>query len=503
MASRQILNPVSLAYLVTIPLGLVLGLAVSNPLSKANIFIAFAVLAVLTSPIILRHHHAILVVCWNAALVVFFLPGQPMLWAVLAVISLSISIVSRTLTKQSRFIHAPMVAWPLILLAIVVVVTAAMTGGFGGRALGSNMWGAKRYLGVLGAICGFFALTAQRIPLHRANLLTAIFLLAGATAIFSDVVFLMGPSFYFLFNFFPFEMAANQALTQDTLQRSTGLAWASQSLYYFMLLRYGLVGILNPFKPWRIAAFFGIFIVGLLGGFRSSIILFGLITIAQFCIEKLYKTRYLPILASASILAGTGLILFSEQLPLSMQRALSFLPIDVHPMARTDAEGTLHWRLEMWRVVVRDIPDYLILGKGYAFNGTDYMLTQEAIRRGMFKSYEDTLISGNYHNGILTLLIPFGIFGAMAFALFCCASLWILFQNYRYGPRELNKINSFFLAFFLCRLCFYLVFYGQFELDLMIFTGTVALSLSVNGGVCRQPKARPALPDTDPPPAAI
>ena len=483
MTNNHTISPVAIGYLVTIPLAMVVGFALSNPLSTKSIGILFMVLSVLASPIVLRWHHTALVVSWNAALVIFFLPGQPMLWAVLSGLSLCISVVSRTIMKKSTFLLVPSVSTPLVILAIVVLATAMLTGGIGGRALGSDMWGAKRYLGVIGAVMGFFAITAHPIRREDAQILTGAFLLMGMTAIFADIAYMLGPAFYFLYNFFPVDLAFHTVASQDTLKRSTGFAWASQAAYWFMLMRYGLRGILDPQKPWRIVAFFGIFVVGLIGGFRSSIILFGILTISQFFIEKLHKTRYLPIFAGASLIVGMGLIIGARHLPLSMQRALSFLPIEVHPMARNDADGTLHWRLEMWRIVAREVPDYLVLGKGYGFSGTDYVLTQEAIRRGMFRAYEDTLISGNYHNGILTLLVPFGLGGFICFCWFIWASLRVLMRNYRYSPQDLKNINTFLLAFFLARLGFYLVFYGQFDLDLMIFTGTVALSISLNHGV--------------------
>ena len=146
------------------------------------------------------------------------------------------------------------------------------------------------------------------------------------------------------------------------------------------------------------------------------------------------------------------------------------------------------------------MPQYLWLGKGYTFSGTDFLLMQESIRRGMFTAYEDTLVSGNYHNGLLTLIIPFGLPGTVAFVVFLCASWRVLRRNYLYGSPELQRVNTFLIAYFTARLIFYTFFYGQFDLDLMVFTGVVGLSISLNGGVASPgtaqslPVPRPALP---------
>jgi O-antigen ligase len=207
----------------------------------------------------------------------------------------------------------------------------------------------------------------------------------------------------------------------------------------------------------------------------------------QFWFEGLLRTKLFPIVVLGGMLIGSVIVGYAERLPLSVQRTLSFLPIQVHPSARQDAQGSLDWRLQMWRVVLGDVPQYLWLGKGYTFSGTDFMLMQESIRRGMFDSYEDTLVSGNYHNGLLTLIIPFGLPGTMAFAAFVFAGWRVLRSNYLYGPKELKRINTFLIAYFTTRLVFYLGLYGQFDLDLMVFTGVVGLSVSLNGGVCRPP----------------
>jgi O-antigen ligase len=261
------------------------------------------------------------------------------------------------------------------------------------------------------------------------------------------------------------------------------MAWMAQAGTWFMLLRYGIRGILDLLRPWRLLLFVGLFLFGLFGGFRSSILLFGLLFITQFWFERLLWTRLFFVVLVGVLFLGGLVVGFAERLPLSVQRSLSFLPIEVHPAARHDAQGTLDWRLQMWRVVLPEVPQYLWLGKGYTFSGTDFLLVQEAIRRGMFTAYEDTLVSGNYHNGPLTLLIPFGLPGTLAFAAFLWGGWRVLQRNYRHGPPELRHVNTFLIAYFTARLVFFLIFYGQFDLDLMVFTGTVGLSLALNNGI--------------------
>jgi hypothetical protein len=79
--------------------------------------------------------------------------------------------------------------------------------------------------------------------------------------------------------------------------------------------------------------------------------------------------------------------------------------------------------------------------------------------------------------------------------LFSVGGWRALYANYRYGDPQLKGVNTFLLAFFLARLSFYLTFYGQFDLDLMVFTGAVGLSIAINGGVRRKddPATQPAM----------
>ena len=75
------------------------------------------------------------------------------------------------------------------------------------------------------------------------------------------------------------------------------------------------------------------------------------------------------------------------------------------------------------------------------------------------------------------------IFGFLAFFWFCLASIRVLYANYRYGESHLRMVNTFLLPYFCARLLFYLTVYGQFDLDFVIFTGTVGLSIALNDGV--------------------
>jgi hypothetical protein len=310
--------------------------------------------------------------------------------------------------------------------------------------------------------------------------------LSGVTAAFSDLFYAAGPSFYFLYAFFPAMMAGSQILTQDTLLRLSGVGLAAQGVSFFMLARYGIRGLFDLTRPWRIALFLLVNACSLFGGYRSMLIISLLVFLIQFYLEGLFKSRYFLLLLLASSLLGCGLAVVSEKLPLSVQRSLSFLPLRLNPMAKMDAESTLQWRLDIWKTVYPEIPKHLFLGKGFAYSGTDSYLATEAMRRGIARGVDEaTLIGGYYHQGILTTVIPLGIWGLLLFGWFCWSALRVLARNYHYGRESLRVINTFLLSMFICRLVFFIFFYGQFDQDLYVFTGIIGLSIALNGGVAK------------------
>jgi hypothetical protein len=475
-------------YLVAIPMAIIVGVSVADPASPTSLLVLALIVGVGLLPLVLRYYHESLIISWNSAMVIFLLPGRPTLAMVMAGLTVAIAILNRIMARRPVTLPARPVMVPLLVISVIVVATALITGGIGGRAFGGEMWGARRYAGVFFGILGFIGLISAPIAPERARLLVGLFILSGVTAAVSDLAYAMNWTYLFLL--FSTELAFLQAVGEQMIggfTRLTGVCWAAWAIFNFLLFRYGVTGLLDLRRPWRlvlvIVALFGT----LMGGYRSYIVLTILLVGFMFFLEGLHRTKVLLAGIVLSVLVAVAVLPNTRALPLAVQRSLSVVPfVDVDPVARRDAQGTLDWRLEMWKTVLPEVPQYLWIGKGFAYSGTDYYLTQEAFRRGLIlKSYEDALISGNYHNGILTLCIPFGIWGLLAFFWFAGAAIWVLVRNLRYGDLQFLSINRYLLAAFLTRLVFYFTIYGQFDLDLQGFTGLLGLSIAVNRGIRR------------------
>jgi hypothetical protein len=490
-------------YAICVPLAIWLGYLLTSltEFNSSSTFIeAGLFLLALSLPLLLRWHYILLVLCINLTVTIFFLPGQPPVWMPVLVLSLGISILQRALSKDMRFISAPQLTRPLICLMVVVLVTAKLTGGIGLRSMGGDVMGGKRYFFLLGGILTYFALTARRIPPNRAILYIALFFLPQCSYAIGDLVAVLPPSFNFLFWFFP---ANNYILTEAQTGAASfrfgGVATTAAGILPFMLAMYGVRGIFMSGKPWRILVFFCTGVLVLFGGFRSALLSCALIFFIQFYLEGLHRTRLLPKIAFAGVFALVLLIPFADKLPYEAQRTLSFLPLNIDPLAKMDAEGSSTWRVEMWKAVLPQVPDHLLLGKGYVISQLDY----DSMTGGGFQVISagdrGSAIAGDYHSGPLTLILTFGIWGVIAFLWFLIAALRALHDNYRYGDQSLQTINALLLAMFLTHVLMFFFVFGSFQNDMLSFAAVMGLSVSLNGGIRRRAVAETPAPTTPAP----
>ncbi|MCU0785416.1 MAG: O-antigen ligase family protein [Verrucomicrobia bacterium] len=492
-------------YGLCLPLAIFLGYLLAIPMDITSLTIVALVVALPLIPVLLRWHHLVLVASWNMSVVVIFLPGRPYLWIVMAAGSLLLSIMQRILNQDIKFLKVPTVSRPLIFLALVILITAQLTGGMGFRAFGGEAFGSKRYIFLLGAIVGYFALICRRVPPERAILHISLYFLCGITICIASLGPLLDPSLYFIFAIFPVEdiqalMGGGMDAPADSYARLGSFSIGAVMAVAFMLARHGIRGLFSlgerwrflPFQirgalsfhqPWRILLFLLLVWISLLGGFRSLAIVLAMTMFFQFYFEGLFRTRLLPILMVAGILISVVCIPVADKLPFAIQRSLSFLPLPIDPVAKYGAEDSSEWRLKMWRTVWSEVPKYLLLGKGYAINPSELEMSGGRFARTT-DSTEVRIIAGDYHNGPLSVLIPLGISGAVGFIWFLIAALRVLHRNFRYGDPALRSANTFLLSYFIAYVIRFFFVFGSFRDDLAFFTGLVGLSISVNGGVC-------------------
>jgi len=472
-------------YVVCTVLAITVGYFLTNPLTYSTFAVVGIIVLTLVFPLLLRWHYPLLLFAWYTNITLFFIKGMPTVWLALVALSLGISIMHRALSKDMHFIRVPQITWPLICMIGVVVVTAELTGGFGLRTFGSEIYGGRKYIFLLVGILSYFALTAQHIPYNRIRLYVTLFFLGGLTLIISDLFSVVPSSLQFIFWFFPPSIYTTGEF-QPGETRLGGFTGAGLAIFYCLTAIYGIRGIFLSKKVWRLFLFTLSFVMIFLGGFRSAILEFGIIFILVFFLEKLHRTRLFLVFLFAGALMAVALVPLASHLPYTFQRTLSFLPLKVDPMARQDAQSTLNWRIDMWKALLPQVPQHLLLGKGFAITPEDYeMMGWNSPFQTVDPSQQGAALAFDYHNGPLSVVLPFGIWGAIVFLWFMAASLRVMYCNFRYGDPSLQTVNTLLWAYLLFQFGSFVFLGGAFADNMMRFIGPLGLNIAFNGGVCR------------------
>jgi hypothetical protein len=495
-------------YAICVPLAIMVGYILTNPLDYSTFAYEGVLGLLLILPLLLRWHYLLLWFCLNTGVYMFFIKGRPDLSMVMVVLSLVISLVDRALKSQKRFIRVPQITWPLICMFGVVVLTAKLTGGIGLRALGSEIYGGKKYVELIVGILAYFAFTAQRIPPERANLYVTLFLLGGITNFIGDL-YPITPSFLqFIFWFFPPGGLLNKFEVGVT--RLGGFAQTAAAIVYWLMARYGLRGIFLSGKLWRPVLFVMASIMIMLGGFRLAIIAYLGIGGMLFYFEGLHRTRALLVFILAGILIVVTIVPFSSHLPFTFQRSLAFLPLNLSEDAKEAARSSSEWRFEMWKALLPQVPSHLLLGKGYAISMEDWQnMGNDVAFRSVDASQQGLALASDFHNGPLSVVLPFGIWGVIATLWLMLAGLRVVYRNFRYGDESLRTINNYLWAVYSFSAFRFIFLYGALNAYMLSLTSIIGFSIAMNGGVrrpapqpvqTRQPMVHPAkiLPRTRP-----
>ena len=158
---------------LVLPLAVVMGYLVSEPLDQMSLIGVGVVAMLLLSPLLIKYHHLTLVIIANAFINAFFLPGQPAMWMLMGGLSFGISLLSWPLDRTNRtYCGTPSFDYPVIFLILVLLFTAWMNGGIGFRLFGGESFGGRRYVTVLATLFAYFALVMIPLPPRLASKIT-------------------------------------------------------------------------------------------------------------------------------------------------------------------------------------------------------------------------------------------------------------------------------------------------------------------------------------------
>ncbi len=133
-----------------------------------------------------------------------------------------------------------------------------------------------------------------------------------------------------------------------------------------------------------------------------------------------------------------------------------------------------------------------MIGNGTFANGVETKLDA---------SLDPLAVAGDYHNGPLSTLIPFGIWGGITFVWFMFAGLRVVYRNHKYGDAQLRLVNIYLLVQCFIHIINYFFIFGGYGNDMLGFAETIGFSIALNRGVLGpQPQT---LPVTQTQPKAI
>lgn len=491
-----------IVYAICVPASILVGFLVTDPTQQQSIFVVALVMGLLVFPILIKWHYPLLLFSWSLPITLFFVPGHPYVFLPMVAISLTISTIEKILDRSRPSLSVPSVRWALFFFLAVVLFTAKLTGGFGLRSMGSGVYGGKKYVFLIVGILAFFAVAARPIAKKYANRYMTMFVMGGILWIISDLYSIMPDSFRFIYLFIPPAQFATDTAGSSLVigqTRLAGISGAAGAIFYLMLARNGFRGNLLTGKLWRPAILILAALAIPLGGFRSFI-LSALLTVAViFYLEKLHRTGMMLVVLMMGILGSALLVPITPHLPYTFQRALAFLPLDISVEARMDADDSTEWRLSMWEALLPQIPKYLVLGKGYAFSSEtyDFSMAGNNPARRVFDAADDPLaLASDFHSGPLSIVIPLGLWGVVAWLWFWIAGFFVVWRNYRNGDPDLRHINNFILAFYCVKGFMFLFIAGDMVSDMSSFSGLAGLSVAFNHGVRsrHQATAKPQAP---------
>lgn len=220
--------------------------------------------------------------------------------------------------------------------------------------------------------------------------------------------------------------------------RMTGILWAGWSSVLALCAKYKPITLVSPLHPGRVLLFGLAGVAIVLSGYRS-IVLFAMVA---FLLSTVLRGNMKDLwIAGAAMVLGLMALIFVQgslvQLPLTAQRALSWLPGDWDQEAVADAEGSTQWRVEMWGWAWNDerIMRNKTWGTGFGLSLDDMSLIAASLMAGEGggtllggSDRENYMISGTFHSGPLSTIKYIGVVGLALYYPLMCYMAWLAWR---------------------------------------------------------------------------
>jgi hypothetical protein len=322
---------------------------------------------------------------------------------------------------QQRTLSSKMVWCYLIWLIVLIAVR-----GSGLRILGSTTWGGTRYIAHFVSIFMFFALNGMRIEMKYIRWIVYGSLIAG----------LIGAVFMGL----GYSAGAEEASEASKARLSFLRPFFVSFFPLIMALQFKRKGVL------RVVFLIISLLLVAATGFRSFLVGAVMILAGFGFFKARNKVGFTVSAVSLGLVAWVAIIFFSPMLPPGMQRAISFVPgAQIDAAMAMDASGSIEWRLDVWKYCLEQSKDYLLVGRGMAFDVRQVLEETSQSDIWNFTPWFAYQMHA-YHSGPLALLIDLGIPGMIIYIIF---SVYAFKLFWRYAARlaKLDSIEARFALF--------------------------------------------------------
>jgi hypothetical protein len=380
---------------------------------------------------------------------------------VLALMFVMIMIANRIISKEQE----PWTVAHRFLMAffLVVLITAGVRGA-GLRAFGGSAWGGAGYI-LLAIGIGLYMLS-RYVPLSGKQASRAVygfclltFLPPAAQLLYALSGGKLWQQYYFVTPDYAAVFLLRGIQKGEEMMRVQNAGW-----FGYQLCLLSLMVPQGRFRNRVLQIFLlgSCFVLSGVSGHRLTVVLIVVTCSVFFSLASRaglarFINRYTIALAAGTIL----LAVFARHLPLTYQRALSVIPFaNVSLEAKMNADSTSTWRMEIWQRMLREIPRYVLMGRGFTFSAEDVMLVSSGEK---INSVEQAFATHNYHNGPLSLLIDLGLAG------FVCASgfmLAVLYQQYKrvnapWRDRRLQRLHAVLYASYVALIVIFYAIFGD------------------------------------------
>lgn len=333
----------------------------------------------------------------------------------------------------------------LIYVNLAYLATVYVRNPVGFWAIQSSMVGGRPYFEILLAF-GAYAILSRVSPTDGiARMFPWFYLIpAGVVAVLDTVARTLPQFAYPLARIYSgvgsmSTTAGLEQVVQVGQDRITGLKDAGYLGVLALCSRYNPITLISPLFPIRALFFVSSLAAIFLSGFRATL----LAALVFFLLATLLRGRLRDVwVAAAAGMLGITLLISLQgsvlQLPLTMQRALSWLPGDWNQEALAGAEDSTRWRFEMVEWAWNDdrILRNKIWGQGIGLSIDDMNLIASSLMAGQGganllggSDRENFMITGAFHNGPVSAIKCVGVVGLLLYSLmifYLAARAWKL-----------------------------------------------------------------------------